>query len=166
MADTLSRFVVKGVNKEKSCPDDLKQVDMLRFEKKFNLKKHVKQLRFDQEKEEWIKNIVAILKNQVDGDEQSVNRIKKWYLIHDGLLFRRGGQHNSCFRLCVLQNQVVELVHWQHDKLGHFGKTKTFQYMKDFFYWPKMSKHIRQVVATYVKKLSVQLPIMVLYIQS
>lgn len=146
VADTLSRHVIKETEKIKPCTDDFKQLATLKFEKTFNLKKHLNQLRNDQEKEEWINNIVTVLRSQQEVGDQKISRIKKWYLVHEGLLFRRGEQPDSCFRLCVPHKQIIELINWQHDRLGHFGKTKTFQYMKEFFYWPKMSKHVRQVV--------------------
>lgn len=69
-------------------------------------------------------------------------------MVFEGLLFKRGDSLNPGFKLCVPRSQVKELGIAHHQDFGHFGKAKTYNHMRQRFYWPRMPRHIRQIVAS------------------
>nr|CAH7758418.1 unnamed protein product [Callosobruchus chinensis] len=71
-----------------------------------------------------------------------------WYIVHDGLLFKRGDTLNPGFKLCVPTSQVQNLVMSVHVNEGHFGKAKVYNFLKQYLYWPRMQRHIRQIIAS------------------
>nr|CAI5835656.1 unnamed protein product [Callosobruchus analis] len=73
--------------------------------------------------------------------------ILSWFVIHEGLLFKRGDTLNPGFKLCIPQSQVRDLVLAMHNDSGHFGKSKTFQNIKEKFYWRNMQPQIRKIVS-------------------
>ena len=36
-----------------------------------------------------------------------------------------------------------QVLHEMHDHFGHFGIGKTYSFVKRYYYWPKMIKHIQ-----------------------
>nr|CAH7743751.1 unnamed protein product [Callosobruchus chinensis] len=71
-----------------------------------------------------------------------------WYIVHDGLLFKRGDTLNPGFKLCVPTSQVQNLVMSVHVNEGHFGKAKVYNFLRQYLYWPRMQRHIRQIIAS------------------
>nr|CAI5856869.1 unnamed protein product [Callosobruchus analis] len=71
-----------------------------------------------------------------------------WYIVHDGLLFKRGDTLNPGFKLCVPTSQVQNLVMSVHVNEGHFGKAKVHNFLRQYLYWPRMQRHIRQIIAS------------------
>jgi len=69
---------------------------------------------------------------------------KGWekYHIHDGFLFRGN-------KLCV-PNSLVRLLLLQESHggvlIGNFGQKKTYEFLQDHFYWPKMQRDIIRFV--------------------
>lgn len=66
--------------------------------------------------------------------------------MHDGVLFKRGDSLNPGYKICV--PKAVDLVTAYHENNGHFGRSKTYSQMREKFYWPKMQRHIGQIVAS------------------
>nr|CAH7762550.1 unnamed protein product [Callosobruchus chinensis] len=106
--------------------------------------------REDQLNDSWTANKLSFLEDlssSVPVLSDSEYRTYRWYVVHEGLLFKRGDALCPGSKLCVPRSQVLELVRAKHEQSGHFGKNKILARMKDYFYWPKMQKHIRQFVA-------------------
>nr|CAH7712900.1 unnamed protein product [Callosobruchus chinensis] len=129
---------------------------MLKLTKEYGLvKENLAHLKLDQAEEKWIARILAVLQGDMEVSTVERDRIKKWYVCHGGILFRRGDEVNVGFRLCVPLKQVRDLIYQQHVDIGHFGAHKTYAHMSRTFHWPKMKKHVRQVIAgvMYVRRL-------------
>nr|CAH7716351.1 unnamed protein product [Callosobruchus chinensis] len=107
----------------------------------------VSNVALDQAEEKWIARILAVLRGDMEVSTVERDRIKKWYVCHGGILFRRGDEVNVGFRLCVPLKQVRDLTNQQNVDIGHFGAHKTYAHMSRTFHWPKMKKHVRQVIA-------------------
>lgn len=65
------------------------------------------------------------------------------YKIHHNLLFYRGLQDEN-WRVVIPGCLVKTLVKSIHEKLGHMGSYKTFQYINSYFYWKKMREFIKK----------------------
>nr|CAH7716435.1 unnamed protein product [Callosobruchus chinensis] len=115
--------------------------------KLLQLLENLAHLKLDQAEEKWIARILAVLQGDMEVSTVERDRIKKWYVCHGGILFRRGDEVNVGFRLCVPLKQVRDLTYQQHVDIGHFGAHKTYAHMSRTFHWPKMKKHVRQVIA-------------------
>lgn len=142
LADCLSRYPVN--NKCKIKPDNTSEIeiDMISLSKEFvNVREALSTIQTDQENEPWIRLQRMTIINE-NGDEN------QWYKLYKNILFRKGDQNSRGYKLCVPKSQVKELIQQQHADIGHFGYKKTFGHMKNSFYWPKMRKHIRQVVSS------------------
>ncbi|CAH2016400.1 unnamed protein product [Acanthoscelides obtectus] len=112
---------------------------------------HTKYLGRDQLDDEWIREKIRFLElitRYVRVFSGREFKIYEWYVLHEGLLFKRGDSRNKGYKLCVPKAQVKELILAHHQSMGHFGKAKTYAYMRHSFYWPRMQRHVRQVVAS------------------
>nr|CAH7761147.1 unnamed protein product [Callosobruchus chinensis] len=150
MADALSRYPLK--DRMVSTPDICTnvQISLIKLTSDFSgLKKHFGTLRRDQLEEIWIKDKIEFLEMiKLDARIFTPGELKiyEWFVLYEGLLFKRGDTRNKGYKLCVPNSQVKELVLAHHRSMGHFCKTKTYVYMCQSFYWPRM-RHIRQLVA-------------------
>lgn len=112
------------------------------------IKSHLKTIKQDQLEDQWIEKKIKILSNlEPKIGEKEKNSVLKWFKMHEDILFKRGEVDNPGFKLCVPKKQVQGLVRQQHHDIGHFGAAKTFNHMSREFFWPRMRKHIRQIVA-------------------
>lgn len=143
-ADVLSRIPEKDISVDKLDYYSNADICLFKIADDFeNLRKNLKRLRRDQIAEKWISEKIEVLEG-----EKSEDKVTKWFVMHEGLLFRRGSEKNPGFKLCVPKSQCKSLVLAHHNGLGHFGKTKTYLYMRQLFFWPKMAKHVRQIVTS------------------
>lgn len=152
VADVLSRQPLRVTSEER--PDSLNNVEVsvLSLSIDYNeLRKNFKNIRQDQLNDNYFGdkiNFLEFIERQVKILTQKELKLLKWYVLYNGVLFRRGTSENKGFKLCVPRQRRVELIKGQHADIGHFGKAKTYGHMKCKFYWPKMQKNIRQFVAS------------------
>ncbi|KAG5870692.1 hypothetical protein JTB14_003890 [Gonioctena quinquepunctata] len=107
-------------------------------------------LRTGQMNNEWIRNKIEFIENCqkcVEISNEKDRNILRWFVVHEGILFKRGDVRCPGFKLCVPQNQRRDIIFAHHKALGHFGKTKTYLHMRNMFYWPKILKHVGKIVA-------------------
>ncbi|KAG5862727.1 hypothetical protein JTB14_022799 [Gonioctena quinquepunctata] len=151
IADVLSRFPLRKTSFAKPEVGINVNIALMKLSNDFSmLKKHFKVLRTDQMNDEWIRNKIEFIENCQEGVEftnEKDRNILRWFVVHEGILFKRGDVRCPGFKLCVPQNQRRDIILAHHKALGHFGKTKTYLHMRNMFYWPKILKHVRQIVA-------------------
>ncbi|KAG5886588.1 hypothetical protein JTB14_011300 [Gonioctena quinquepunctata] len=149
--DVLSRFPSTKTSFAKPEVGNNVNIALMKLSNDFSmLKKHFKVLRTDQMHDEWIRNKIDFIENChecVEITNEKDRNILRWFVIHGGILFKRGDVRCPGFKLCVPQNQRRDIILAHHKALGHFGKTKTHIHMRNMFYWPKILKHVRQIVA-------------------
>nr|CAI5868378.1 unnamed protein product [Callosobruchus analis] len=152
IADTLSRQV--PTSKLKMLPEQSNNIKIM-LTKMSNdyegLKLHFKSMLEHQLGEVWIREKLLFLEGLatraliLSKKELSVS---KWFLVHEGLLFKRGDALNPGYKSCIPKSQVRDLVIAHHNDLGHFGKSKVYMQMRSKFFWPRMQKHIGQLVSS------------------
>nr|CAI5868788.1 unnamed protein product [Callosobruchus analis] len=107
-------------------------------------------MRQDQLKDDWIRDKIEFLEGlpkEVPILSKRDLRTCEWFVVHEGLLFKKGDDLNPGYKLCTPQKQVQALVLAYHNDCGHYGKAKVLQHMKSTFYWPRMQHDIRRIVA-------------------
>ncbi|KAG5860991.1 hypothetical protein JTB14_030789 [Gonioctena quinquepunctata] len=151
IADVLSRFPLRKTSFAKPEVGNNVNIALMKLSNDFSmLKLHFKVLRTDQMNDEWIRNKIEFIENCQEGVEitnEKDRNILRWFVVHEGILFKRGDVRCPGFKLCVPQNQRRDIILAHHKALGHFGKTKTYLHMRNMFYWPKILKHVGQIVA-------------------
>lgn len=115
-----------------------------------NLRQNFKSMREDQLADEWVRKKIKLLEQwnrepRVFSEKE--HQLFLWFRVHEGLLFKSGDHVNPGYKLCVPKSQVRDLILAHHIGNGHFGRAKTYSQMKEIFYWPKMQRHIGQIVA-------------------
>lgn len=80
------------------------------------------------------------LKIQQGRAEKSV--LKKHMLIDDVLYFLSSPEHNPTVRLYVPAHYRPTMLKSYHDDHGHFGLDKTFDSIREKYYWPNLYKEI------------------------
>lgn len=152
IADTLSRYPPKSQILARPIQAKNVNISVLKLFGDFQtLKKELRSLVEDQKKENWIKTRLDFLTKfslEVKVVTSKELSICQWFTVHEGLLFKKGNRESPDYKLCVPQERVTSLVLKHHTSMGHFGKSKLFLYMRQLFYWPKMQKQIRQLVAS------------------
>lgn len=151
VADTLSRFPASKKIEVRPQNSDVFRITAVKFQKHYDaLREKFHLLRQDQLADEWISNKIEFLESSVREAMIWTSKqfqIMRWFIIHDGLLFRRGDTLTPGFKLCVPKSQIHDLVLAEHIDGGHFGKSKVLNQMREKFYWPRMQRSIRQIVA-------------------
>nr|CAH7765636.1 unnamed protein product [Callosobruchus chinensis] len=115
-----------------------------------NLKSNFTNMRQDQLNDGWIRDKIEFLEalpREVPILSKRGLRTCEWFVLHEGLLFKKGDDLNPGYKLCTPQKQVKALVLAHHNDSGHYGKAKVLQHMKSTFYWPRMQHDIRRIVA-------------------
>lgn len=78
----------------------------------------------------------------------NVDKYIEDYVVCNDILFRKGSsQNNSCCRLCVPKENILDLVQQTHAEGGHFGVDKCAAELTRFFYFPRFYHTIRKVLA-------------------
>lgn len=70
--------------------------------------------------------------------EKSV--LKRHMLIDDVLYFLSNPEHNPTVRLYVPKHYRLTVLRSYHDDHGHFGLDKTFNAIRDKYYWPNFTR--------------------------
>ena len=74
-----------------------------------------------------------------------IQKLAEHYKLAKDILWYRCDVSSPSFNLQVppkeLRNHIVAKAHL----FGHFGKTSTFNYLKDKYYWPKMIDDVKQI---------------------
>lgn len=99
------------------------------------------QLMLDQRVDPFCKSMIEELEK-----ENPSERCRKWFIMYEDLLFRRGTENSPGYRLCVPKTQIEEIINHEHRENGHFGCEKCYLALVKEFYWPKMQRTIRRVV--------------------
>lgn len=152
IADTLSRFPVSNNREVGPFACEYFNISAIKWTNYFEIvKQNLPRLQADQLGEEWIQARIQFLENskmEVKVWTVKEYQIYRWFLVHDGLLFKKGDSLNPGFKLCVPGAQIQNIVLAEHIDGGHFGKAKVYAHLREKFYWPKMQRHIRQLVAS------------------
>ena len=80
---------------------------------------------------------------------KSLYRIRTSLFMKDGILFRRMTPHSQAtvYQQIVLNHTCLPVLFYHyHDQQGHLGEDRTLQLLRERFYWPKMSDHVRNLV--------------------
>ena len=99
----------------------------------------------DQENDIFCKNMKeACLKN--------LEKAKNYELSEDGLLkFKFNSNHENKIVPVTPKNLIKFIIQSHHDNIiggGHFGQRKTYKKIKNFYFWPGMSRDINAFVRT------------------
>lgn len=76
------------------------------------------------------------------------DRIKKWFVVYKGVLFRYGSDLSPGFKVCVPEDQIGDIVLQEHEEGGHFGADKCFLQLSQWYYCPKMKKVCRKITSS------------------
>ncbi|KAF2888961.1 hypothetical protein ILUMI_17213 [Ignelater luminosus] len=143
-ADILSRYPVKGSTGEdfsRSSGSIKTYVTKISAEFK-EVRKRLQNIREEQLRDDWCGTIIA----RVNSDD-CPEKIKDLYVVYNQILFRREPKSEWGYLVCVPAKLIESIVLQEHRDNGHFGSEKCFNFLKRFYYWPKMNKRIRQTLA-------------------
>lgn len=145
VADTLSRYPCDLGENEPQMPNhhviELAAIQLNEIEKK--LRRNIKNIREAQLNDTVCKKISDELKSST-GKE----RYKLWYIMHQGILFKRGTINDGQAKLCVPKEYMLDLVNREHEGQGHFGAAKCIEKLSRHYYWPRMHSTIRKIVGS------------------
>ncbi|XP_023028732.2 retrovirus-related Pol polyprotein from transposon 17.6 [Leptinotarsa decemlineata] len=140
IADTISRFPVKR-EEEIEIPESV-NIEIAEIEIK-TIKEKFKNLRILQLDDEFCKKIINDLESELCKE-----RIRSWFIIYDGILFRRGNDKNPGFKLCLPKSMLRDVVLYEHETFGHFGREKCVSFLTKFYYFPKLKHVVSRLVST------------------
>ena len=104
------------------------------------LKKLLKELKVEQNKDEYCKKIIQGLQGERrEGDENCQ--------IYKEILFQRE-KENTIWRIVIPGNLIHQIIHITHNKMGHPGVYKTLSHLKRFYFWKYMQRDVRKYVLT------------------
>lgn len=69
--------------------------------------------------------------------------------LSDGIIYKKG--RDGDLRFYVPKVMEVEVIRTIHEKCGHFGMTKTFDYLKKHYWFPGMSSSIEMFIKNCIK---------------
>ena len=72
--------------------------------------------------------------------------LKHFIIIEDTLYYISDTEDDSCLRLLIPEKLREVVVKEYHDSNGHMGVQKTFDVIRQKYYWPHLFKHIHQYV--------------------
>lgn len=93
---------------------------------------------------------------ELQKQDQNINKIiqslkenerNKYFFIHEGILFHYEEQMRAWQVVIpqVLTNKIIDCI---HSKLGHPGVYKTYEYIRQFYFWRSLSKEIKKNVVS------------------
>lgn len=146
VADALSRYPIKDAkNHPIEIPDNteisigaVKQT-VLSKEVSFNMS----HIGAGQKTDEFCKETLKIL-NTADAPV----RIRNWFVIFNGLLFKKGTNLNPGHKLCIPVKHTRALILQEHQENGHFGANKCILQLSKYYFWPKMRRICRKLLAS------------------
>ena len=73
---------------------------------------------------------------------------RDFYVYDDkGILYNINRESGREYKATVVPKVLVQtILREMHDHFGHFGIGKTYSMIKQYYYWPKMIKHIQRHV--------------------
>ena len=79
---------------------------------------------------------------------QESKDVQKHYLLVDGLVYYLSNvDDDPCLRLFILKYLRSFVVTQYHDNNGHMGIQKTFDSIRQKYYWPNLFKELRKYVS-------------------
>ena len=108
-----------------------------------------KDIRSEQLKELFCREVINYLENRVIDPSKKLKRISKPFVMEDGKLFRKR-MTNDGFRktLVIPKTMRKDVLYSLHDDVtaGHLGFKKTWEKVKKRFFWPKMLSSVQSYV--------------------
>lgn len=95
----------------------------------------------EQEKDETLKDIRERWLNREE------TKIRHFYKMKDGVLFRRRGMRDDDWVLCIPEEFINKLIWYVHLSYAHFGPRKCFCKLRESAYFCNMEKRIRRVLS-------------------
>ena len=89
--------------------------------------------------------IIATIEGPVEHENQN------HYVLYNNVLYRRSQNSEKVnYALCVPQNRIKDVLTVHHDctTAGHVGRNKTYDRIKQNYYWKNMYKDVQQYVNT------------------
>lgn len=71
------------------------------------------------------------------GKPSGTSRYEKWFIVHEGLLFKRTANPASHFQLIIPKCQTISLVDQEHIENGHYGAKKKFSLFETVLLFPQ-----------------------------
>lgn len=104
------------------------------------------QIRDEQMKDEYLKEIIISLEKQ---DENSLKWINRSYILNDGILYCYANDDCDEAQLVIPSHERADILKSYHDDstAGHYGTERTIARISSRYFWPGM----RSEIAKYVK---------------
>lgn len=104
------------------------------------------QIREEQLKDEYLKDIITSLENQ---DENSIKWMNRSYILNDGILYCYSNDDCDDAQLVIPSHERATILKVHHDDstAGHYGTERTIARIAGRYFWPGM----RAEIAKYVK---------------
>lgn len=103
-----------------------------------------------QRRDPLIQNIAAFKQGSLRNDDPQHDYIHKrqdkWGMAM-GIVLQRTASKEKTFRILVPRSLAGDLVRFYHTKFAHFGATKMYNMIADYFVWRGMKKEIRILIA-------------------
>ena len=92
------------------------------------------------------------IKSEIPSDLKALIRIKKQFVLKQGVLYRWTTQVNrtTMFQLVLPPSFRTKATEGCHDQVGHLGQDRVLELLRDRFYWPGMHAD----VASYINSCS------------
>lgn len=105
------------------------------------------EIKVDNEMRDSLRNLEELQKqdNYINGIIQRMQGGNKidYFQVHEGILFHQEKQINA-LRIVIPEILTKRIIDCVHSKLGHPGVYKTFEYIKQFYFWKSMRKSTRK----------------------
>ena len=88
------------------------------------------------------------IKMEMPSDLKAHIRIKKQLVLKQGVLYRRTTQVNrrTKLQLVLLPSFRTKAIEGCHDQVGHLGKDRVLELLRDQFYWPGMHSDVASCI--------------------
>lgn len=67
-------------------------------------------------------------------NKETVRDKEKWFVSHQGRLFKRGSTKCPGYKLVVPKKLIISIVKVEHEENGHFGARKCYERLKRYFF--------------------------------
>jgi len=139
VADLLSRYPVDGkqmIAKEFAC---IHRISVMNINARLTDKlKRIEQL----QKEDAV--MPEVLTQLNGGSEQVREKLQKYYLVYNGVLFRRSNAESDEWKLWLPEVLVDEVIDNYHENYGHFGANKICRALRESCIFNNMERRIRK----------------------
>lgn len=138
IADCLSRYGT-GSSRRKDA------VTIAVVKRAPTLMKELQAIGEEQERDQNLRWIKMELERNVNGKQEE---LRQNYVIHEGVLFRKGKRSENWWLVCIPEQLITPLVQEYHLEYGHFGSTKILKALAESCYFHKMERRVRKIVGT------------------